>query len=183
MSTDHSAEPENLGKLHASKTASTDSYDVFLATPMSSIVEDVDYAVHRNGIIHIMKVLKEECRVESVYFAGTAINSKKDFTPENLALQEDLVALSKSKLFFLIYPEKVVSSALVEAGFAIALKKPSLIFAKKRSDLPYLLVEAGGETNNPFLPPIIVEEYSTIVDLGNKLCGLRSELDKLLQKA
>jgi hypothetical protein len=39
----------------------------------------------------------------------------------------------------MLYPKKILSSILVEAGFALAIRKYSLYFAAKREDLPFML--------------------------------------------
>jgi hypothetical protein len=42
----------------------------------------------------------------------------------------------------MLYPKKIASSVLVEAGWALALGKQSLYFVDKRDDLPFLLKQA-----------------------------------------
>jgi hypothetical protein len=53
-----------------------------------------------------------------------------------------LQALLESRYFVLLYPKKIVSSVLVEAGWALALGKTSIYFVDERSDLPFLLKQA-----------------------------------------
>jgi len=42
----------------------------------------------------------------------------------------------------LIYPDKIISSVLFEAGLAVALGKPSVYFIRDRSSLPFLKKKA-----------------------------------------
>ncbi len=49
-----------------------------------------------------------------------------------------------SRTFALVYPEPIVTSALFEAGYALALKLPSRYFVRDRDDLPYLMKELAG---------------------------------------
>lgn len=61
-----------------------------------------------------------------------------------MALEVDITALNKSKRFLLIYPQKIVSSVLFEAGYAFAANKPTVYFIHNRSDLPFLMRQAEG---------------------------------------
>jgi hypothetical protein len=155
-----------------------DSYDLFLATPMSSIVEDAEYVLHRRGIVKLIRRLKDELGIQRTYYAGASIAGQDEFTPENLAVDTDLIALVQSKVFCLIYPTRVVSSALIETGYALGLKKPSILFVRQRQDLPYLLAQAGTGQGSSTLPPIIVEEYFRLSDLGDRFLRLKPWIDQ-----
>ena len=50
--------------------------------------------------------------------------------------------------FVMILPEKMVTSCLVEVGYAIALDIPCLVFVRDRGHLPYVLQEIGQQRNN-----------------------------------
>jgi nucleoside 2-deoxyribosyltransferase len=71
------------------------------------------------------------------------MNDNDDFDPPSIATNENLDLLNSCDRFIMIYPEKVVSSCLIELGFAIAQRKPCTIFYKKKEDLPYMLEDAG----------------------------------------
>jgi nucleoside 2-deoxyribosyltransferase len=47
--------------------------------------------------------------------------------------------LQNSGSFVMLYPQKLTSSALFEAGYALALGRPSLFFVRDEKDLPYLM--------------------------------------------
>jgi hypothetical protein len=156
------------------------SYDLFLATPMSSIVEDREYRTHRLGVMKLIDTLKEKCGITKVYYAAANITSKKDFTSEAAAITDDLRALSRSKAFCLVYPERVVSSALVETGFALGHRKPCILFVRNKRDLPYLLTEAEESSDSDLIPPVIVHQYRSFDDLIEKMISLAPEIRRLL---
>ncbi len=74
--------------------------------------------------------------------AGASLKTKNEFEDEELSLSDDLAELRGSKYFMLVYPEKIVSSVLFEAGLAIALGKPSAYFIRDRKLLPFLMQKA-----------------------------------------
>lgn len=98
-----------------------------------------------------------------MFFAGQEISSFKDFDSEDLSIVEDYTALKNSDNFILIYPQKIATSALVELGWAMVMKKPIIIFSKDRNDLPYLIKNADSVYKN-----IAVYEYKTSSDIQNR---------------
>jgi hypothetical protein len=67
--------------------------------------------------------------------------------PEHIAAKTDLEALTKSRRFVMIYPKEVVSSCLLEAGYALIKGIPFTYIVRSDDDLPYMLrgaVEAYG---------------------------------------
>src|SRR5690348_6747406 len=49
--------------------------------------------------------------------------------------------LSNSQAVIFFYPDRVVTGALVEVGYALALNLPVLTFVRDRNSLPYMLRE------------------------------------------
>ena len=96
------------------------SWDVFLAAPMRALTDE-DFERDLQKIKAIKTALEERCHFKRVFFAGTNMNSKLDFEAADLSIGIDLDALKESEKFILIYPDKIVSSVLVEAGIALAL--------------------------------------------------------------
>jgi hypothetical protein len=117
-------------------------YDVFLSSPMAAFESQEEYKKDRENILKIIGTLQEQCHFESVFYAGTKIQSINDFDVEDLSVSQDVKALRESRYFVLLYPKKIVSSVLVEAGFALAMGKTSIYFVKTRDDLPFLLRHA-----------------------------------------
>ena len=62
-----------------------------------------------------------------------------------------------------IYPKKIATSALIELGWAMAHKKPIVIFAKKRDELPFLVKNADSVFAN-----IRIYEYKTSSEITNR---------------
>lgn len=123
------------------------TYDVFLAAAMAGHKGEVEYTESRNAVLALIQVLKEKCGCTSVFYAGTTMPTMNDFDPKALALHVDLRAMRASKYFILYYPQKIASSVLYEAGWALILGKPSIYVIRddKKEDegLPFLLNDAG----------------------------------------
>jgi nucleoside 2-deoxyribosyltransferase len=118
-------------------------YDLFLASPMAAFGNDEEYQRDRDNVLKIINAFKQEARFESVVYAGTEIKSVKDFDAADLSVNQDFQKLVESKYFVLLYPKKIASSVLVEAGWALALGKPSVYFVDNYDDLPFLLQKAS----------------------------------------
>jgi hypothetical protein len=132
------------------------TYDAFIAAPMSSL-GDAAYTLERGDVLAIMERLRTVHGLGSIYFAGAAISGREAFTNEVDALQEDLRALRDSCSFVLVYLSKIVTSALVEVGYALALRLPCLLLVRDKSDLPYLLNQAERNSASDLLPPLKIE--------------------------
>lgn len=117
-------------------------YDVFLSAPMAAFEDEEEYRRSREDVIRIIDVLRQKCKFSSVIFAGRDIESMSDFDAGDISIQEDYEALSECEHFVMLYPRKIASSVLVEAGWALALGKISIYFVRDRDDLPFLLRQA-----------------------------------------
>ena len=117
-------------------------YDVFLSAPMAALDSDDDYRKSRSDVKKVFDAFKTHCGF-SVYWAGEKIESIRDFDTMDTSVITDLRAIKDSRYFVLLYPQKLVTSALFEAGYAIAHKKFSLYFVAKNPDLPFLMRDAS----------------------------------------
>jgi nucleoside 2-deoxyribosyltransferase len=144
----------------------TEGKSVFFAAPMSSFGSNDDYQQSREAILDVAEHLSKQHRFSSVYYAGSSISSQAHFTSNNLAMQVDLQALREANLFILLYPARLLSSVLVEAGYAMAYKKPMLLMVKNRDDLPYFFREAEQVVGDKDLPRIEIQEYQDYRDLS-----------------
>ncbi len=130
-------------------------YDVFLSAPMAayddSDGQDSDeerarkkeaanqrYIESRAEIEKIFRALRDTCKYR-VFWAAENIRTMKDFETADTSANVDLEGIRKSEYFVLIYPEKMVTSALFEAGYALALDKLSLYFVPDDEMLPFLM--------------------------------------------
>jgi pimeloyl-ACP methyl ester carboxylesterase len=118
-------------------------YDVFIAAAMAGHEGDADYKASRDEVLQLINTLKSKCGCRSVFYAGEPIDSKDKFDPNALALNIDLKAMRESRYFILYYPQKLPSSVLYEAGWALILGKPSLYIVRQRKELPFLLNDAS----------------------------------------
>lgn len=154
-------------------------YDLFVSVPMAAFDESHEYEKFRASILDTIRGIKRSCSFKNVFFAGEEISSFKDFESEDLSIVEDYTALKNSVNFVLIYPRKIATSALIELGWAMVMKKPIIIFSKNRDDLPYLMKNADAVYNN-----IAIYEYKTSADMQNKFSTNKCKLfDALTSKS
>ena len=122
------------------KPQKTYKYDVFLAAPMAALSnDDFESALRKEN--QIKKALEEECNFSRVFFAGTNMRTKDDFETADVSIETDVNAIKESQYFVMVYPEKIVTSVLFEAGIAFALGKPSFYFGQQRH-FPFLMQQA-----------------------------------------
>jgi nucleoside 2-deoxyribosyltransferase len=117
------------------------AWDVFLAAPMASLSSDT-YKQTTDKIKEIKRALEIECGFQQVFFAGSNLDSQGEFHAADVSIEMDINAMKKSRIFILLYPEKIVSSVLFEAGIALALGKPSFYFSAMEN-LPFLMQQAN----------------------------------------
>jgi hypothetical protein len=153
---------------------------VFIAAPMSGFDSNKDYEESRKIILDLIDHLKKQHTFSDIYYAGSQISSRSQFTSHNLAMKVDLDALRRSALFILLYPEKLISSVLVEAGYAMACRTPMLLMVKNRGDLPYFFREAEQISGDETLPPIEIQEYKGYRDLER---SIDASIPRLLHKS
>ena len=83
--------------------------------------------------------LKKDNAFERVYTAVERITKISKVEPSAISAKKDLEALERSRDFILVYPTGARSSSLVEAGYALALQKPSVYLYRHEADLPFML--------------------------------------------
>ena len=122
----------------------TYTYDVFLSAPMAAYTADKDYRAARRKVKKVFDALTLGCGLK-VFWAAEKIESLDDFDTYDISVADDLLALEGSRYFTLLYPEKMATSSLFEAGYALALRRPSRYFAPSPEILPYLMRALGGQ--------------------------------------
>jgi pimeloyl-ACP methyl ester carboxylesterase len=144
---DRSADAYQWVKAKISTALHRFEYDVFVAAAMAAHVGDPEYAEDRTAVLDLIKVLKEKCGFNSVFYAGKDLPTKETFDPKALALADDLKAMRSSRYFIMYYPKRLPSSVLYEAGWALVLGKPSIYVIrgdeKPDEGLPFLLNDAS----------------------------------------
>jgi nucleoside 2-deoxyribosyltransferase len=114
------------------------AYDVFLSVPMAAFDTDAQYQAFRADAMKVVTTLRDRCQLR-VYCALERIASMKDFDTYGASAKDDVEALHDSANFVLIYPQRLVSSALFEAGYALARGLPCRFLVQKAGDLPFLM--------------------------------------------
>ena len=145
-------------------------YDVFISCPMSSLKDGKEYKQVLDTIKKITTIFHGFGH--STYSAILRIGNSRSMDPEHIAAETDLDALTKSRRFLMIYPQEVVSSCLLEAGYALINRVPSTYFVRSDHDLPYMLrgaVEAYGNASrfvyqNPKdIPALVTKHINNII--------------------
>jgi hypothetical protein len=154
-------------ELTSDEKITTYKYDVFLSMPMASL-NDADYVSVRKFGLDVTKYLREHCNQSRVKFVGEFIEDKGEFDPNDTAVLDDLEDIKNSKYFVMIYPERIVTSVLVEAGIALALGKVCRYFAKSREDLPFLMQQSEQAFTN-----VRIYEYADLEDIKKVLIDKR----------
>jgi len=131
------------GEVESAKKSYT--WDVFLAAPLAAL-SDESFELSLSKMKEIKTILEEECDFKRVFFAGTNMKTKLDFETADVSVEADVNALKESQNFILIYPDKIVSSVLFEAGIALALGKPSFYFGET-DNFPFLMKQANQKFN------------------------------------
>jgi pimeloyl-ACP methyl ester carboxylesterase len=140
---DKSADAYAWVKERVEKATRRYEHDVFIAAAMAGHEGDEHYKASRKAVLDLKAVLEAKNSCRSVFYAGANIASKKEFDDEALALEFDLRKMRASRNFILYFPEKIASSVLFEAGWALVLGKPSIYIVRDRKQLPYLLNNAS----------------------------------------
>jgi hypothetical protein len=114
------------------------SFDVFVSAPMAAFGTDEEYKEMRAQVLRVVKTLRTRWKLK-VFYAGESIESKKSFDKADAVAVDDLDAVRESRTFLMVYPAKLPTSTLVEAGYALATAESSVYFVRREDDLPYLL--------------------------------------------
>ena len=156
----------------------TITYAVFISTPMDAYTDDQSRQEHRKKILQIKDALRQCCQFEPTFYAGTDIVDEEGFQSPAVAIRQNFQKMQQSQRFIMIYPERLPSSILVEAGMALALGKDSVWFVKSGQSLPFLLREASNASKQDRLPNIRIYEYNSIEDILNWIDQDRQDLFK-----
>lgn len=151
----------------AVSTAADYDYDVFLSAPMAAYTDDARFAAARLQVKKVFDALTGQCGYR-VFWAAEKIERLADFDTIDVSVGGDLRALESSRYFVLVYPEKLATSALFEAGYACALKRPSHFFVRERRDLPFLMRELPGAVATVRVHG--ADDWTDYDDLARKLC-------------
>ena len=144
----------------ASLEDSTD-YDIFLATPMGSLCDNT-YIERYQEIEALVTALRDN--IGSVYWGGDSIATPEDFDVSDIGTENNIAALKKADAFVFVHYDStpVASSALIELGIALGLKKPTTIFVSDISGLPHMMEGFAGIAERlKFLPRVRIYELGS----------------------
>ena len=136
-------------------------YDVFIASVLAGFEDDARLLAEKKTALAVAKAFEEECHF-TVYYAGKDVKSVQDFDGSHIGARADLDALRDSRHFIMIYPQKITSSVLFEAGYAYQRCETSTFFVRNASDLPYLMRRLP-EVHSNFVRTLTYKDSTDIV--------------------
>jgi len=142
-----SVEEVNVSKAFARKA--------YLAVPMAAYDGNSKYVEMKSKCQAIADRL--ELFGVDVCYPAKEIKDQKHWEDEAVALSKNYDDIFESRYFILVWPERLPSSVLFEAGVAFALGKTCFFFYKKGVPLPFLLRKAP--FHNTTKARVIVKEY------------------------
>ncbi|WP_150051184.1 MULTISPECIES: toll/interleukin-1 receptor domain-containing protein [Methylomonas] len=161
--------PDLNAKIHdaleAERKTLRPEYDVFLSAPMASFKDDSEYQSFRAEVLKVIHAL-DACGL-SVFCALETIESMSMFDTHGVSTHDDLDIMKKSGSFIMLYPQRLATSALFEAGYALALGLPSLFFVRDEQDLPYLMQRLPEAVTHVSI--LDSREWQTYEDIGDLL--------------
>jgi hypothetical protein len=119
--------------------------EVFLSFPMAG---SGDYDDSRRLGQRLVSALQEYCGVREVFWAGATIENDGQFEEPSVGLGRNMPYFRSAGRFVMLYPEKLSSGVLVEAGLALGLGMPAVYLVRDRGDLPWILQDIGGAGDN-----------------------------------
>ena len=152
--------------LEAERNALQSKYDIFLSAPMASFKDDSEYQPFRSDVLKVIHAL-HDCGL-SVFCALEEIDSMSQFDTHGISTHDDIAILQQTGNFVMLYPQKLATSALFEAGYALALGRPSLYFVRNEQDLPYLMQRLPEALTNVSI--LDSREWKTYEDIVKLLC-------------
>lgn len=132
-----------FGTLSKHLPAPQKKYKAFISSPMTSFDDRAKFNDIKQTIRKLITSLNVYCNWRKIYYSGNEIGEIENIDPPAISSTIDLNSIKNSDYFIMVYPEKLSSSCLTEAGYALALQIPSIYFVKRTEDLPYILKEAS----------------------------------------
>lgn len=118
-------------------------YNLFISTPIAGFEDEQEYLTFRDVILRLIEQMKQCDNVGKIYCALADVSDIDTYDSPADSAVKDLNALQDSTHFILFYPYRVISSALIELGYALADNKKILIIVSQKKDLPYMAQGLG----------------------------------------
>lgn len=115
--------------------------NIFIATPIAGFLNKNDYKMYKKLIEEIVVEINRTNIFGNVYCEITNLDDIADYDSPAASAAKDFNNVLNSEYFILLYPQRVVSSALIELGYALAKGKKILIISSDKNALPYMALE------------------------------------------
>lgn len=115
--------------------------NIFIATPIAGFLNKNDYKMYKKLIEEIVVEINCTNIFGNVYCEITNLDDIADYDSPAASAAKDFNNVLNSEYFILLYPQRVVSSALIELGYALAKGKKILIISSDKNALPYMALE------------------------------------------
>lgn len=115
--------------------------NIFIATPIAGFLNKNDYKMYKKLIEEIVVEINRTNIFGNVYCEITNLDDIADYDSPAASAAKDFNNVLNSEYFILLYPQRVVSSALIELGYALAKEKKILIISSDKNALPYMALE------------------------------------------
>jgi len=147
-------------------------YDVFIAAPGSTLSIE-QFKGLNDTVYKLMDVLREYRYFNKVFYNSLNYDDQKLIWQQTEVQKNQVLSnIDSSRYFMLIYPERVISSSLVETGWALGSNKPTIIFYRKGSQLPQILMQHHLIRNMVSVKVIEFDELEDILDCVKTLPDL-----------
>jgi len=113
---------------------------------MSTVAVDARETV-RSGVLKAVAAIRQQGW--DVY---CAVGEPEPWPPASKALTIVESEMTTCDMFVLIYPDEAPTSALIEAGMALAMKKRCLFFLRSGTALPFLLTDIARKPSCHVVP-------------------------------
>jgi hypothetical protein len=111
---------------------------LFVSAPISSFSDVAESARFGASLDALLVGLRSRLPAHSVYCAVETVKRRGYFDTPVSATTTDLDALQASTHLLFLYPTRVPTSALIELGYAIALRMPVVAVTGTRASLPFM---------------------------------------------
>lgn len=110
---------------------------VFISSPMTSVGKPKEYDNLQRAVTQLTKELKR--LGYEVFYGGVDVKHMSELGKATRIPPENFEALKHAEYVVLLYPKLLATSSLIEIGYALALGKEIVIFAKEGERMPLVL--------------------------------------------
>lgn len=112
---------------------------IFISTPIAGFDSEQQYLEYKKRLVEVGRALQCSFGVENVCGAFWNVKDFSSYDSPEESAKKDLEDIREAGGFILFYPIKVVTSALTELGYAVAMNKRVLIITSNIHILPYMV--------------------------------------------